>query len=280
MLTSSSSSHTLFTPSGVRLRLRASRVGTLNWLFLPGGPGLGSESLEALVDTLALPGCAWLVDLPGDGSNIVSAALSDNAYAHWPQVLLEAARVLPNCVFVGHSTGGMYLLSVPELETHLCGLVLISAAPDASWRRHFTEMAQRNPLPEVEVTAQAFERQRTAENLRALTVAAAPWNFTPEALDAGRSLLAGLPYNVAAFDWSEQCFDTQYAAQWWPGNLPVLILSGAEDRIIAPSVWDAPAFSGTNVLHKSVQGAAHFPWIDRPAETRAAFMDFLRMLPM
>lgn len=58
-----------FTPSGVRLRLRSHRDGELNWLFLPGGPGIGSESLHQIVDAVALPGTTWLVDLPSDGSN-------------------------------------------------------------------------------------------------------------------------------------------------------------------------------------------------------------------
>ncbi|EUA07894.1 hypothetical protein I545_6382 [Mycobacterium kansasii 662] len=42
----------------------------MNWLFLPGGPGIGSESLHELVDTVDVPGCSWMVDLPGDGSNV------------------------------------------------------------------------------------------------------------------------------------------------------------------------------------------------------------------
>ena len=58
-----------WTPSGVRLRRRTQRPGPLNWLFLPGGPGIGSESLHELVDSAELPGTTWLVDLPGDGSN-------------------------------------------------------------------------------------------------------------------------------------------------------------------------------------------------------------------
>ena len=63
------SPETFWTPSGVRLRRRTQRPGPLNWLFLPGGPGIGSESLHELVDSAELPGSTWLVDLPGDGSN-------------------------------------------------------------------------------------------------------------------------------------------------------------------------------------------------------------------
>ncbi len=101
-----------FTRSKVRLRLRSQNPGVLNWLFLPGGPGIGAESLEDLVQAVAPPGQAWLVDLPGDGSN----PRDGDPFRHWPGILLEAAQALPDAVFVGHSTGAMYLLSVPDLE--------------------------------------------------------------------------------------------------------------------------------------------------------------------
>ncbi len=45
----------------------------INWLFLPGGPGLGSEALTDLTGLLRdkIPGVIWHFDLPNDGSNIL-----------------------------------------------------------------------------------------------------------------------------------------------------------------------------------------------------------------
>ena len=130
----------IFTPSGLRMRRMATRPGILNWLFLPGGPGLGLESLQELLAMLTLPGKAWLVDLSGDGSN-----RGDAAGAAWPDVLLETTDVLPDCVYVGHSTGGMYLQSVPELEARLWGLAPCGSAPDAAWRQGFAQTALQFP---------------------------------------------------------------------------------------------------------------------------------------
>src|SRR3954468_23265741 len=101
--------HEHWTQSGVRLRLRHDRAGDMNWLFLPGGPGIGSESLHELVDTVDVPGRAWLVDLPGDGSNVGAPGAPADPYSVWPQVLLEAAQAVDHPVYVGHSTGGEYL---------------------------------------------------------------------------------------------------------------------------------------------------------------------------
>jgi hypothetical protein len=66
----------------------------------------------------------------------------------WPQVLLEAAQAVDHRVYVGHSTGGEYLLSTPGLAGCLAGLVLISTAPDASWQLVFEVIVAKNPLPD------------------------------------------------------------------------------------------------------------------------------------
>lgn len=106
-----------WTPLGVRMRAVSRTPGELNWLFIPGGPGYGSESLAGLVDIAEVPGTSWLVDLPGDGSNTDAPGAPRDPYFLWPQVLLEAVAAVPNPVYVGHSTGDEYLLSVPELGT-------------------------------------------------------------------------------------------------------------------------------------------------------------------
>jgi len=135
-----------FTPSGVRLRRHSQRPGPLNWLLLPGGPGIGSESLQELADALDVPGAVWFVDLPGDGSNRAPPGAKADPFADWPQVVLEAAEALPSVVFAGHSTGGMYLLATPELETQILGLALLDTAPDAAWHPKFVAMTQ-GPSP-------------------------------------------------------------------------------------------------------------------------------------
>lgn len=260
-----------FTPSGVRLRKRAERPGVLSWLFLPGGPGIGSDSLHELADALDVPGTLWMVDLPGDGSNVAPPGASDDPYATWPGVFLEAAQALPNPVAVGHSTGGMYLLSVPELENLLVGLALVSTAPDASWHPRFVEMTERHPLPEVDAALERYERERTPERLRNVAVASAEWNFAPSFVEAGRELLARMPYRPEAVDWSDEHFDHVYTARWWPESLPTLILSGGNDRIVNQSLWNRPEFGSPNVIHRTVEGGAHFLWIEEPEAVREAF---------
>ena len=264
---------TIFTPSGVRLRRHSARAGALNWLLLPGGPGIGSESLQELADALDVPGAIWLVDLPGDGSNRTPPGASADPFSAWPQVVVEAAQCLPNVVFTGYSTGGMYLLATSALESHIRGLALLDTAPDAAWHAHFVKMAAQNPLPAVEAATALYEKDRRDETIAAIAVASAEWNFTEVGLAAGRELLARMPYNSAAVDWSEAHFDHIYKAAWWPRSIPVLVLAGAEDRIVWQGGWEHEAFRTPNALFRSAPGAGHFPWIENSAAVTSAFRE-------
>lgn len=263
---------TRHTPSGVRLQRHSARDGALNWLLLPGGPGLGSESLIELADALDVPGAIWLVDLPGDGSNTVKHA--GDPFANWPHVLIEAVDELPEAIFVGHSTGGMYLLATPALQGRLRGLALLDSAPDCAWHADYVEMTRRHPLPAFALAAAAYSEQPTLEKFTAMVVAATEWNFTPAGVTAGRNLLARLPYNVAAVTWSDTHFDHVYQAQWWPSDIPVLRLHGDSDRIVSQHGWRDPAYNTPNVITREITGAGHFPWIENPEMVAQAFRQF------
>jgi len=267
-----------WTPSGVRLRRRTAGPGPLNWLFLPGGPGIGSDSLHELVDSSNLPGTTWMVDLPGDGSNTDAPGAPADPYSEWPQVLLEAADAVPNPIYVGHSTGGMYLLSTPDLETRLTGLVLISTAPDSRWLPAFVAMTEQNPLPAVAAATSTYEKDPTNEHLAEIAVASAAWNFGPNTIDAGRDLLGRMPYNKNAVNWSDQHFDQTYRATWLPKALPTLIISGSDDRIVAQHLWDDDRFRRDNITRAIIDGGAHFAWMENPAAVRQSLQEFGRQV--
>lgn len=240
-------------------------------MFLPGGPGIGSDSLRELVDTVDVPGCSWLVDLPGDGSNINGLGAPADPYSVWPRVLLEAADAVDRPVFVGHSMGGQYLLSVPALEMRLEGLVLISTAPDASWIPVFEQMRHNNPLPGVDQAMARYQSDPTNEHLRAVVVESAPWNFADHSVTEGAQMLARMPYNSRAMQWSAAHFDHSYRWAWWPRKLPTLIVSGSADRVTTQSLWQDQRFHTPNTIWRVIAEAGHFPWIDQPTAVHDAF---------
>ena len=262
-----------FTPLGVRLRLVDRRPGTLDWLFLPDGPGLGAESLEGLVEAARLPGRSWLVDLPGDGSNVAAQGSPANPYGTWPNVFLEAVAAVPHPVAVGHGVGGMFLLALPALETRLKGLALISSAPDAGWLAARARVRSSRPLPGAVRARRRYEAQLTAVRLGELTLASAPWFFTLESVVVGVELLQRLPYNADAAQWCEEHFDPHFLASWWPATVPTLILGGDSDQTVPQELWDDPFYRGQHVRRVLLANAAHYPWLDRPLAVRAALLD-------
>ncbi|MER7581911.1 alpha/beta fold hydrolase [Kitasatospora sp. NPDC097691] len=270
-----------WTRSGVRLRRVPGTEGRWNWLFVPGGPGLGSESVLGLARAVEVPGTVWLVDLPGDGSNRGVPQVPESPYELWPHVLAEAADELDDVVMVGHSTGGMFMLATPELEGRLAGMALVSSAPHAGWREAFARWAQAHPLPGFEEAAAAYGQDPNDRTLRALTLTAAEWNFTTAALAAGRAVLADLPYCNAAVAWADAHFDDAYRARWTPaaGGLPTLIVSGGEDHVVDQVLWQREAaFDRPHVLRRTIGGAGHFPWLEAPHALRTAFADLTALL--
>ena len=211
------------------------------------------------------------MDLREGGSNRYPPGSTTALFSNWPNVVIEAAQALPDVVFAGHSTGGMYLLSTPELAPHILGLALLDSAPDANWHPRFVAMAGAHPLSAVDRTRAVYEAERCDENLAAIAVAAADWNFTYAGLALGHELLACLPYNRAAVKWSDASFDHVYVAKWWPCSLPVLLLAGSADRIVWQGGWVQVRFKTVSVWTSIIPGGGHFLWIENPSAVDVAF---------
>lgn len=170
----------LWTKSKARLKFIQANPGkNYNWLFIPGGPGLGSESLNGLAEILHLPGSVWHVGFPGDGSNTTENDTA--AFANWSQALIEAVNTFPNVILVAHSSGGMFALATPALKDILVGLVLMDSAPNANWQRFFSEYVQQNPIIEAEKLQELYDANPSNETLKQLTVACAAYFSTKKA---------------------------------------------------------------------------------------------------
>lgn len=263
-----------WTASGARLqRIGPRSKERLHWLFLPGGPGLGSEYLSSLTSLLKLPGTVWHLDLPGDGSN--TTIDNRSSFSHWSRALVEAVDSLPHVILAAHSTGGMYALATPQLEKKLEGLVLMDSAPDASWRGPFLKKVKEIVLPEAERWAKIYYETPNNETLREWMLASAPYSFTQAGLAAGRELLKDLPYNYESCQWSAEHFDATYQARWTPKTMPTLIFAGSEDMICPLSGFEKwKEFHRPNILLREIPKAGHFPWVENPAAVMALFNEF------
>jgi len=267
----------LWTNLKSRLQLIHSTKGAnYNWLFLPGGPGLGSESLYPLTKILDLPGTMWHLDLPGDGSNHTQ----DDAeyFSHWSEALVEAVDAFENTILVAHSTGGMYALATPALEKKLTGLVLMDSAPDASWQELFGRVVEAHPIPDMDKLHQQYVAAPNDQILKELTILSTLYLFTKEGLKKDISFLNSLPYNHKTCDWSAKHFDQTYKAKWIPNNLPTLIFSGEYDQVTFDLFSNSQEFLSKMIMIRKIKNAAHFPWIENPQEVIDVFTEFVRTL--
>ncbi|MDO8954747.1 MAG: alpha/beta hydrolase [Gammaproteobacteria bacterium] len=262
------------TKYGARLQcIYTDPQSALNWMFIPGGLGLGSESLLGLTAILKgqIPGSLWLFDFPNDGSNISP----DHSIENWAAALQEAVLSLENTVIVAHSTGGMIVQSLSELEPLLTGLVLLDSAPDTSWQLSFADYAAKNSSPEIQSAERAFASEPNDETLRELVLVTAHYSFNDNSLAAGLTLFRGLPINYRATEWMAKNFDSSYVATWIPAQLPTLILGGNQDRIISLSVFtDKAEYHRENITFKPISQAGHYPWHDNPEEVLMSFKSY------
>lgn len=268
----------LWTSLGARLQLIRSTVGpNFNWFFLPGGPGLGSESLSALTKILELPGSIWHLDLPGDGSN--KTPDDEKYFSRWPAALLEAVSSLSNIILVAHSTGGMYALASPEIENRLSGLVLMDTAPDSSWQIEFMQYVKNHPTQNLDELQIQYNRKPSSSLLKRMTIASAPYSFTEKGLHKGIALLETLPFNYKTFEWSNKYFDKTYTSKWIPKNIPTLILAGENDRIISLDLFQSlNEFQRENIIIRPIKNAGHFPWIENPEQVVDVFREYCELL--
>ncbi|HHF0524605.1 TPA: alpha/beta fold hydrolase [Legionella anisa] len=268
----------LWTSLKARLQLIKSTEGAhFNWLFLPGGPGLGSESLDTLTKILKLPGTLWHLDLPGDGANKTSN--DEEYFSHWSDVLCEAVSVLDNVILVAHSTGGMYVLATPKLEKKIVGLVLMDSAPDALWQKEFMEYVQTQPISKAQELQEQYAKKPSNALLKEVTIAAAPYSFTKKGLQKGISLLETLPFNYKTCEWSGANFDATYRAKWVPQKIPTLILAGEYDLIIPLKFFmNSKKFIRKNIIFHIIKDAGHFPWIENPKQITHVFNEYVQFL--
>lgn len=243
-----------------------------NWLFLPGGPGLGSESLAGLTGALDLPGTMWHVDLPNDGSHVIS---NDNYYfEQWPAALVEAVKAFNNVILVAHSTGAMYALATPELKNLLKGIVIMSSAPNAQWQIDFSVYVEQNPLPDAQEWLKIYTEHPTNAHLKQLTLASIPY-VMGKGPAKDFSFFETLPYNAKACEWSARNFDSTYQAQWVPDTMPTLIIAGEYDRITPLRLFlDAQEFHYPKSMMRMIKNGGHFPWIDTIDGVRSVFLEY------
>lgn len=259
----------LYSKYGYRAQLISTNPGVpLHWLFLPGGPGLGSESFSNLGQRLKLPGNTWYIDYPNDGSNQVS---QNDYFEGWRQGLLDLVCLFRNVVIVAHSFSGMFVLSEASIEKHIKGLVLLNTSPNANWMQEISKQAEKFHLPDVSEVQAQYQSNLSDEMFKKLTINCAPYFFSESALSEGKSLLQELPYSHKSYNWAGEDFHPGYQATFIP-SIPTLIIGGEYDHVTPSTLFsNNRSWHRNHITIECLSGAGHFSWFD-------AFEDIHRLL--
>jgi len=270
--------HYLYDADQVRYALYQTNEGAnFNWLFLPGGPGADSSYFCSLVDELKLPGNVWLIDLPGNGSN-VQESFAHN-YDAWMELFPRVVERFANPVLVGQSFGGMFPLLFPELETKLKGFVILNSAP-CLWMGEAVQYSQQFDLPDLSPEMQAFTLNPNQETFNVALNACLPYYFPKESLERGRELMLQIPVQwQPAVWWQRKALELDFSAKWVPQQVPTLIVGAKYDCICPFSLFQKDErFSRSNIQMFYIDNAGHLPWVENPAAVRRAFDAFCTQL--
>ncbi len=247
----------------------------LNWLFIPGGPGSDSSSLLDLAQMLELPGNAWLIDFPGNGSNTEGIS-DDYDYNEWFDLMIPMVKRFENPVIVGVSFGGIISLLTPELENHLIGFVALNSAPKL-WLEAAAKCAEKYNLPSLDPQMQTFIQHPSQETFDAtLDVCIPYWFYKKESLEKRAKWCHSIPFSFRPAMWGlDKLISSNYSATWIPEKVPTLILGSEFDWMTPFELFqNDPRFIRDNIEFCEVKEAGHCCWIDNPSEVKAAFDKF------
>jgi pimeloyl-ACP methyl ester carboxylesterase len=273
-----------------RYQLVKSNTGQVNynWLFLPGGPGIDSNYLEALVSNVDVEGKCWLIDfvLNGNNSPKNNAIDSNRMCQNWGHYFLQAIGKFENPILIGHSFGGYFPLFFPELEHILKGLIILSSAPAAPTRplnlEPFDQCAKKNKLPLRAQSITQFLSNPTTRTVGDCYLSMLPYAFTKEYLKQGIAVIEKFMVSVDVSYWWLTEGAKQYTTiRWIPEQVPSLILGGTHDFVTPFSGFEKDRrFHRKNIELVSVPYAGHFPWVEQPHVISEAFNSFLNHIAL
>lgn len=250
-----------------------------NWLFLAGGPGADSAYFNELIEILDIPGNIWLVDLPENGGNKTGVNhRADFDFNSWEAALKYVLKSLSNVILVGHSFSGIYPLLFPEIEKDLLGLVILNSAA-SPWVEEAIKKAQSRNLPSFEKEMAEFFPYKNRDDFNRAMKIFVHYYFNPETLEKGSQILSRSEFNFYALNWWLSQASKINFEQLLVPSIPTLILGGSEDCAVPFNGYlEDHRFKKENIIIQEIQGASHFPWLEKPNEVKQAFDDYLQML--
>jgi pimeloyl-ACP methyl ester carboxylesterase len=227
-------------------------------LVLVHGAGGSAELWPRQLDALADVARVFALDLPGHGPLGSRGRPTIAAYAEWLDGFLAAVVAEP-AILVGHSMGGAVAQALALLRPgRLAGLVLIATGARLPVLPRLIELLRRDPRASESLLQElSFGAGAPAECgaiVARVLREAAPLVTLGDYLACDR------------FDVRERLAALR---------VPTLVISGAEDRLALPRYarFLVDTIAGARLVE--IEGAGHFPQLERPEAVNAAIRTFL-----
>lgn len=178
---------------------------------------------------------------------------------------------------MGHSFGGMLLLSEAQIQMNAKALILMSTVPHTIFMENGGSYLDH---PDFQKKLSYYKKSPSDEALRQMVVALSPFYFEEKEMTQGKAMLTNMGYSHLAYDHLFSTFLQTYSASYIP-DIPCMILSGDAD-VVTPLTYfqDDARFKKKNIAISSIKQSNHFPWINNPKETYRALNDFLNDLSL
>lgn len=259
-----------FTNYGYRLN-QIKEGSDLNWLFLPGGPGLGSEYLADFCNNLTVQGTITLIDFPKDGNNCEG----ELDFRVWKKGLISLLKSFNKPILVTHSFSGMFALDVPEIENYLTGLVLMNTTTTNSFFQHVNEMREQHNLPDLVPAASEYHFNPSDETYKKFWDTYKYYCFTQEELPIGEQMMTLFAYNNDSYHYAIEHFYNDFHHKWRPQTIPTMTIASELDYICPPTIFiQDENFQSKNVISKMIYKAGHCPWILHFEQIQKCFDEF------
>ncbi len=244
--------------STIGVRLLSAGEGTAV-LFLHGAGGL--PTWNRFFDALAQKFRVIVPEHPGFGTDTHAERIRDIAdlamyYLDFLDGLREPIHL------IGHSLGGW---AAAELATRNCAqLKTLTLISPAGLRVKGVPMGDNFIWSPEELTRNLYYDQRLADDILARPI-------TDE--DVDRQLTNR--FMAARLGWQPRWFSPRLGQWLHRINVPTLLIWGNEDKLI-PSTYATAWENGVPRLRKYlIAGCGHLPFVEKPAETARAVLEFL-----
>lgn len=237
----------------------------INWLLIPGGPGMSSDYLAEIFEKIDLQGTIHTFDFFKYPS-LADEFVLENIEAD----INYFCDRFENVVLLGHSSAGMLLQSI-RLKRN-CKVILLCSSPSLTCfeiaqkeSEHFT--AEEKSI--IEIAEKNYSMNKSNDSFKKLFKAWRPYYALKKHESVYDSLIDNCGFDWKFYEWGNRFF-FNYFSQHNQKIKNVLMVNSDFDKL-CPTVLCEDLYSKETIV--SLPLHSHFPWIENTELFKKTFKE-------